>query len=393
MAHSSDYSHIWAEISDPLTIDEIAACLGVADNDLEALCSNDKINKWAKFKPVRFNSSSEITDSQRASVNYGVDVPYYLYNVFFDNPHLWGYLKPRGDSVSPPEWYRILDFNGYNTNAGSPFVRLYMDKYVYKNKATNMSFNFYDADELLLSSFKVPDTLSSGSPKSPLSQFNFCFLMKLGSDYYIRSTGKTPATIVGQETAQVPVEMVAMYPERTSAKIAVVLCKDSTLVAGEWKSVQSGQLTSYSIVPLGFTNTIIADYSGDIRTFQSFTNPAALIQVTHTPSSGQVYYGFVMVFSCSEINVGMPTSAYAFTGKMRVVRGGTTVQDRVFVNESIVAQWNAGTQRYLFVFNGGNEVRTSPLESQPGDEIWVDISYIGTGGTIEVQTQTKVATI
>lgn len=360
---------------------------------LKDLCTGPNINMWAKYKPVRYNTTFEIVDGQRAEVNYGLGIPYYLYNVFFDNSHDWQYLKPRGVSVNPPEWYRKLDFNGYNANAESPFIRLTMDAYVFKNKATNMSFSFYDADELPLASFKVPDTLSSGSPKSPLSQFTFCFLMKLGSDYYIWSTGVTPTTIVGQKTASVPVSISAMYPERTAAKIAVILCKDSTLIANQWRSVSSGQLTSYSIVPLGFTSSTIAEYSGDVRTFQSFTNPGAIVQVTHTPTTGQVYYGFTMVFSCTEINVGLPTAAYTFTGTMRVVRNGATVQSRVFVNENIVAQWNTGTQRYLFLFNNGGEVRATPLASQTGDEIWVDISYIGSGGSIELQTSTKVATI
>lgn len=385
-----DMAYSGGIISKPVRKIDIAQALGVASRDVGTLCTSDKINMWAKNKPVRFHSFAPIIDAQRASVNYGLNVPYYLYNVFFDNSHLWEYLRPRGTSVSPIEQYRLRDFDGYKVDAESPFVRLYMDEYVYKNKVTNMSFNYYGGDELPLSSFKVPDTLSSGSPKSPLSQFTFCFLMKLGSDYYIWSTGKTPATIVGQETASVPISISSMHPERASAKIAVVLCKDSTLVARQWKSVSTGQLTSYSIIPLGFTDSIISDYTGEVRTFQSFSSPGAIIQVTHTPSTGHVYYGFTMAFSCTEINVGSPTSAYNFKGTMRIVRNGVTVQTKDFVSEDIVAQYHAGTLRYLFLFRNGEEVRTTPLLSQTGDELWVDISYVH-DGISELQTSANVA--
>lgn len=360
---------------------------------VEDLCTSPNINRWARNKPVRLNTPTDIIDQQRASVNFGFGIPYYLYNSFFDNSKKWEYLTPRGIDHSPAEWNRVDDFDGYNTDAEEAFIRLYMEQYVYRNRATGMYFQFYDGEEISLSELKAPDTLSSSSPKSPLSEFNFCFLMKLGGDYYIWNTGKTPATTTGIESASVPISLAAMYAEHTAAKVAVVLCKDNTIVAGQWKSVQSGQqLTSFSIIPLGFTVSTISDYTGEVRTYASFTDPGSIVMVTHTPTTGQVYYGFRIVFSCTEINVGLPTAPYSFVASMRIVRNGATVQSRAITTESIVATYSETTHRYLFSFNNDQEIRTTPLASQTGDELWVDISYIG-GGTSELQTSTKVATL
>lgn len=39
--------------------------------DVGTLCTKAK-NKWAKYKPVKYQTDSEITDNQRKAVNYGL---------------------------------------------------------------------------------------------------------------------------------------------------------------------------------------------------------------------------------------------------------------------------------------------------------------------------------
>ena len=42
-------------IQAPVSIADVKTALGETSNDLAALCRSDKINMWAKFKPVELN--------------------------------------------------------------------------------------------------------------------------------------------------------------------------------------------------------------------------------------------------------------------------------------------------------------------------------------------------
>ena len=42
-------------IQAPVTIADVKTVLGETNNDLAALCRSDKINMWAKYKPVELN--------------------------------------------------------------------------------------------------------------------------------------------------------------------------------------------------------------------------------------------------------------------------------------------------------------------------------------------------
>ena len=42
-------------IQAPVTIADVKTTLGETSNDLAALCRSDKINMWAKYKPVELN--------------------------------------------------------------------------------------------------------------------------------------------------------------------------------------------------------------------------------------------------------------------------------------------------------------------------------------------------
>ncbi len=85
--------------------------------DVGTICTKAK-NKWAKYKPVKYQTDSEITDNQRKAVNYGLTA------TKIDRTTLatteWGYEKPTGGNSSP---YRLLDYMGYNTLA-KPFMRI-----------------------------------------------------------------------------------------------------------------------------------------------------------------------------------------------------------------------------------------------------------------------------
>jgi len=114
-------------ISSPVRqLADIKAVLGESVNGLGALCTSNNVNMWSKNKPVRHSTKDPITDAQRSSVLYGLNLNEkytasslmsYAVNVGAGNLG-WGYNKPRGHSYS--EYFRRRDFDGYQHNAGCP---------------------------------------------------------------------------------------------------------------------------------------------------------------------------------------------------------------------------------------------------------------------------------
>lgn len=127
MAHSSDYSHIWAETNNPLTIDEISAALGVPYDNLEDLYFLSGINKMSKRKPVSRNNSGILSEAERMHDGnyrdyYGLKMPSGSSDPISaaNETSAWEHLRPRG--ISYNEWLRILDFDGYHSNAVAPIA-------------------------------------------------------------------------------------------------------------------------------------------------------------------------------------------------------------------------------------------------------------------------------
>ena len=88
--------------------------------DLGTVCQSGKINIWAKYKPVQFNSISELSERSRYEVNYGIDVNSAysldiasLFTKAASNPG-WGYVRPTS-------YFRLTDFIKYNHKAIQPY--------------------------------------------------------------------------------------------------------------------------------------------------------------------------------------------------------------------------------------------------------------------------------
>ena len=95
---------------------------------LSDICVGSGINKWAKYKPIRSITSVNLSESERARQFYGFDIMEIFcnngeetLNTAVGNGGDYPYLKPRGSSVSPVEWFRLRDFDGYNANAEIPY--------------------------------------------------------------------------------------------------------------------------------------------------------------------------------------------------------------------------------------------------------------------------------
>lgn len=130
MAYDSEKKTLSTEGSG-ITLWEIAQCLGdyrvntEGRRDLGMLCTSPKINKWAKYKPERYQTWGVLEDAQRAQNCYGFDIST-LFNTDAEstleaaiaNGAAYPYLVPQGGTSSP---FRYLDFDGYNHKAERPY--------------------------------------------------------------------------------------------------------------------------------------------------------------------------------------------------------------------------------------------------------------------------------
>ena len=144
------YNPTTREVTAPVSIYDIQQVLGANNNSIGNLCTNSRVNMWAKYKPVRWANMD--TRSALASGGttwdpnavdawwkandggYGlgypsVIIPYGTTNGLHDalntlatymdkSANGWEYLKPRGYYYN--EHYRFADFIGYNHQAARP---------------------------------------------------------------------------------------------------------------------------------------------------------------------------------------------------------------------------------------------------------------------------------
>lgn len=134
MANSNGY------ITAPVSIYDVEQALGDSSTDLGTLCQSTRINKWARYKPVKCtklftNDELESNNTWKSTStwwkatagNCGI-----AYNTFssvanvktaIDNQALvWTYDPPTGGASQP---FRLTDFNQYVHNAIPPVWGLY----------------------------------------------------------------------------------------------------------------------------------------------------------------------------------------------------------------------------------------------------------------------------
>lgn len=126
--------------NDKISVSLVASELVVSETDVGKLCTHNAINKWSKWKPVRFNKVTGLTEGELRSVNCGLLVyPATAdYTVLIPSAIMWFYEKPRGVNVYT-EPYRLGDFRNYN-HEGNPVVSIPSSS-IKVNKAVNPSLN------------------------------------------------------------------------------------------------------------------------------------------------------------------------------------------------------------------------------------------------------------
>ena len=118
-----------------VSIADVKTCLSESSNDLGTLCTSNSIKKWAKNKPIRFNTIGILTQSQREDAFWGLGEPEehetagqtagaqldaFRSAATDEHGHAFEYLKPTGTIGVAP--YRLLDFDGYYHNSPCPII-------------------------------------------------------------------------------------------------------------------------------------------------------------------------------------------------------------------------------------------------------------------------------
>ena len=107
-------SHSNGIIKAPVAMSDVQAVIGSQSTDLGTLCSHININKFARFKPVRYPSVGLITNANRQSVAHGIVFPDVVIVSQITGAAIqdaaandWDYQLPVGGASSP---YRLSDF-------------------------------------------------------------------------------------------------------------------------------------------------------------------------------------------------------------------------------------------------------------------------------------------
>ena len=163
-------------IQAPVTIADVKTTLGETSNDLAALCRSDKINMWAKYKPVELNkpfTSDEFDFENRkwrdnATWYRGADFEgvgicgikiahsstlQSLTELYDKGQSNWSRVKVGSTFACP---YRLSDFVGYKHAATAPFKRPFVTSKTNENGsvfATMMIKNLDTENELTMPEF------------------------------------------------------------------------------------------------------------------------------------------------------------------------------------------------------------------------------------------------
>lgn len=104
-----------------ISVADCQAVFGTNRNTFGDVITNEAINKWAKYKPLRSSKLGVLTVTERKELNHGLTMTKYTSPsaLVAGYTNDYAYLRPRGKTTYN-EWFRRGDFNGYNHNAEGP---------------------------------------------------------------------------------------------------------------------------------------------------------------------------------------------------------------------------------------------------------------------------------
>ena len=381
MAHGS------TTISPPVVMPtDIAAILGIAGTDLATLCTSSAINKWAKYKPVRYADMDVINDSQRTSANWGIDdIPSwtrldYMAAFMFSSSRgslsstywpqcdrnkgylsssYFNYLKPNGGSSAP---YRLSDFAkgadnilGYYHEAEAPFDELVVDTvYIGSNGYVSMVFGQGAMNDYTI---KLSDLVFPGSSNISLGNMYFSVIMKKLNDYQ-----HTNAYVCSQD--------VTLSQTSSGLYVRFYLTASQSWMAGTWQ-----------LYP------IISDYQFSFGTVGSTSGHFIAVIPDHKNISMQIRYAKLTIES-SEGYRDMTTSRYVYINVD--VRNSDNVYRSYKVTVDLYnssGTWQRGytTTKTVSLYGGGSTTVSFEIDAR---QIWSSLQ----GGYYDVETTLNSST-
>lgn len=243
-------------ITRPINFKDISDALSIGSGDLGTLCTSQKINRWAKYKPTKVHnlgmtgetSGSDYWKGDGASTSpyviAGLKADYYstlgsfsqhpvtykittasgfLHELIHDNLS-WEHVRPTGGVGSQGYPYRPLDFDGYMHTAVSPmpvapsgqrpFGESHLVTLIASIPAITSSRN------LTLDIMSVPSVISTLEPV--LSEF-YLGVVLFKSDY----------SDMVWKTASEPLSDTSAEGKRS--KVSIITMNHGFTRAGEWK--------------------------------------------------------------------------------------------------------------------------------------------------------------
>lgn len=221
MAHTQTRIYIDTTTNPDLGVStgDVKSVLGELSNDVGNLCQSDKINKWAKYKPIRYylydtSTSTKspyfgllteamrkgpVLDQQNYGIYYGIEVRVPGVDQQMTTwPLLHGttftYMKPRG--LANNEVFRLRDFEEYHSDARpNPDASLgdevsAVGFYNYANGITGISVRYVNTN---IYGVDLSDILiaveGTETKETVLSQSYPCILIGKGNTHYITALG------------------------------------------------------------------------------------------------------------------------------------------------------------------------------------------------------------
>lgn len=300
MPYDSENKKLYVSSTKGISTSDVMQCLSdyrtsTNGRSVGMLCTSPNINIWAKNKPVRITSGAGITDDDRKAVNYGIEFPLYSwYNLFTTTNKVVTYNRPRGSSVSPPEPYRLGDFNGYSHTASCLDIYLTVDTKIYNSQGFEGRLQIYDGanQELKLSDFSCRYATNSAATK-PLSEFYVMIVFAFGSTYAILNTKKTPGEMVGLPFDFKVTASNIKLDVGTKISIVACLAYSNAIPEGFTKVYQStGDYNSVYFIPLNMTDKLEAEEGRVVEQFKFFDQIWLGFNTNNVqpPVSGSNYY-------------------------------------------------------------------------------------------------------
>lgn len=204
-------SHANGIISAPISLHaDVYPVLGLAKTgtyyDVAYACGNEhgKINKLAKYKPVKVNTPAEITDTQRNGVRFGLTIPLrQMADIITSSP--WTYNPP----VAGTDFSRLTDFIGYNHNAIAP-VKVNMPTELKTNGSKLENYLFTPTIGINTGAGTAWDSATCLSVQNAfdgyLNYYPTVILYHASSSrYYIKSADKTLQEYINANQITIPV--------------------------------------------------------------------------------------------------------------------------------------------------------------------------------------------